>query len=325
MAGEWISMRVGLAKDPRVLAMAELLASNRDFVAWLVSANPDVTPGVTHNAHRYVTRHVTAAICVSGLLSLWGVANESAKPDNDDAVLKHCTLDMLDVMTGVPGFGLALARVGWAIAEDDAAGTRVRLPDFLQLNRIADERPKKLSGAERTRKWREKQAQKDAEAEPNRDETVTSRVTPGDDTGQNSTGQNNSEKHPPTPKGGAKRKVAAHKKGLGSYTDDFERFWNAYPKQGRSGKGKAFEHWQAHDLGEFTDTIVKDVEQRAREHWGWIKDGGKYVPMAPTYLNQKRWNDPIVDPPPDGGGGRRAIEHANDQTGQKWAEGASDE
>lgn len=74
------------------------------------------------------------------------------------------------------------------------------------------------------------------------------------------------------------------------FTPGFIRFWNAYPK--KEAKQEAWKSWRrdAEELGleEFVDTLIRDINARMRSDRKW-KDG--FIPMASTYLNQRRWND----------------------------------
>lgn len=77
-------------------------------------------------------------------------------------------------------------------------------------------------------------------------------------------------------------------------TDElFDLFWNAYPnKSAKQTARKAFGKVTEKLLRE---TILPDLEKR-RTSEQWTKDGGAYIPHASTYINQKRWTDPITYP-----------------------------
>lgn len=154
MAGDWIKMRVSLAKDPAVIAMADYLSECREFMDWLTDP-VRVTCG--ESAYEHVTRNVTVAVTVSALLVFWGVANEVGKPDGDDLVMRHATLDSIDEACGVPCFGEAMQFVEWAIQEDSGGKRSIRLPKFLINNVPAEDRSRK-GNAERQKRFREKQA-----------------------------------------------------------------------------------------------------------------------------------------------------------------------
>lgn len=90
-------------------------------------------------------------------------------------------------------------------------------------------------------------------------------------------------------------------KGIGkslskSQSISFEKFWNLYPK--KTGKGKAKDSWLK--LNPDTDFLVKilfAVEQQKKSEQ-WQKDGGQFIPLPTTWLNQSRWDDdPIVNIP----------------------------
>jgi hypothetical protein len=71
----------------------------------------------------------------------------------------------------------------------------------------------------------------------------------------------------------------------------FTRFWTAYPaKKAKPAALKAFNRLKASD--ELTSQIIADIEkQKASEQWQ--KNGGQFIPMPATYLNQRRWEDGI--------------------------------
>jgi hypothetical protein len=138
MAGDWVKMRSALLANPKVHAIAKAVGSDPRAVAALtcgLSGRPDRV--LSRNALRYVT--VTALLCV------WSSANEHAA----EGILSCCDLEDLDEIAGLPGFGQAMAAVGWAVA--DEAGKCVSLPNFSEHNTPAKDR----TGAERQRRYRE--------------------------------------------------------------------------------------------------------------------------------------------------------------------------
>lgn len=100
--------------------------------------------------------------------------------------------------------------------------------------------------------------------------------------------------------------------------EKFEEFWNLWPSPRRTGKALAKAKWDAivgptglrtRAKDPTTDTYIpltlsatpEEIIaglKRAREQWsgtgaekyGW-KDGGKFIPMPITWLNQGRWMD----------------------------------
>lgn len=109
------------------------------------------------------------------------------------------------------------------------------------------------------------------------------------------------------------------------YSAAFEQFWAAYPSNRRSKKLEAYQRWQRDGLEEFAETIVRDVTERARGHWGWLKDGGQYVPGAQVYLHGRRWNDAIEPPPSHGEGRRGRAEAHNEDAADRWADARTHE
>lgn len=172
MAGDWIKMRVSLAKDPRVIAMADYLSDQPNFINWITS--PTQTKEEL-SAYRYVTRNVTVSVTVAALLQVWGAANEAGKPDGDDLVMHHTRRDTLDEVSGVPCFGEAMEHVEWATEECVNGKMRVRLPKFLINNVPAEDRAKR-GNADRQRRYREKHNESsNAEVTVTRNVTVTHR------------------------------------------------------------------------------------------------------------------------------------------------------
>jgi uncharacterized protein YdaU (DUF1376 family) len=116
------------------------------------------------------------------------------------------------------------------------------------------------------------------------------------------------------------------KPGSEAYSDGFIGFWDAYPSGKRSKKLEAWKVWYRDELEEFASAIVKDIERRKSEHWGWLKENGAFIPGAQVYLNGRRWNDDIEPPPRGGGGGRRSTtEQANAERAGTWANGGKQE
>ena len=78
----------------------------------------------------------------------------------------------------------------------------------------------------------------------------------------------------------------------------FEKFWSAYPKkQSRAMAEKAWN--KLAPSSELIEIILAKIIQ-FRKTDQWTHDGGKYIPMPSTFLNQRRWEDSldISEPPP---------------------------
>ena len=70
----------------------------------------------------------------------------------------------------------------------------------------------------------------------------------------------------------------------------FERFWAIYPNHANK---KTAEKKFAKLKKETIITMVNDVKKRKVEHDQWLKG---FIPHLATYINQERWNDPIIKP-----------------------------
>lgn len=66
-----------------------------------------------------------------------------------------------------------------------------------------------------------------------------------------------------------------------------DTFWSTYPK--REAKKDAFQAWLKIDT-ELYDKIIAAIQaQKVSENW--TKEKGKYIPLAATWLNGRRWED----------------------------------
>ena len=72
------------------------------------------------------------------------------------------------------------------------------------------------------------------------------------------------------------------------YTAGFDAFWNAYPR--KQGKAKAMEYWRRDRLSNKSKEIMDALSLFVRSD-DWLRDGGKFIPFASTWLNQKRYLD----------------------------------
>jgi len=95
---------------------------------------------------------------------------------------------------------------------------------------------------------------------------------------------------------GMKRRVA-HTAPKGEDAKHFERFWTIYPTRRRVDKAACLRKWVTHRLDEHIDAILKGIAE-LRERDSWDREGGQYVPMAATFLNQRRWESVVVDDDP---------------------------
>lgn len=160
---EWTKMRNTLPANPKVIGMAQFLGAQRKLLEPL-------TTGFGGPMLEIVTLDVVVSIVVCGLLRVWGAANEVAR----DGVLKGVTLEGLDAIAHVPGFGAAMAEVGWARESKRPRG--VELPNFTEFNVPVDTR-----AAERQKRYRDKLKHgDDPEPERNGERYVTRDVTRND-------------------------------------------------------------------------------------------------------------------------------------------------
>jgi hypothetical protein len=119
----WIKIRADLESDPRVHRMAAHIAKSAPGYI-LTYQSKDLFGSVTDTVTRNALRDVT----VMGLSRVWFAANDHTT----DGVFRHADLSYLDDLAHIPGFGAAMASVGYAI--HDAEAHTVTLPRFVEHN-----------------------------------------------------------------------------------------------------------------------------------------------------------------------------------------------
>ncbi len=113
------------------------------------------------------------------------------------------------------------------------------------------------------------------------------------------------EESPPTPQGAmsSPRLLAG---GALPRADQgrFDRFWRAYPR--RESKAEAVKWWQRHRPDEATVALMLDAIARKMQAAEWQQEGGRYINLPSTWLNQRRWEDEPASP-------LRALPHNHPQ------------
>ena len=84
-------------------------------------------------------------------------------------------------------------------------------------------------------------------------------------------------------------------------TEEFKRFWAAYPK--RKSKGDAAKAWN--EIAPPIETVLAALSWQVAS-WDWTKDGGQYVPYPATYLRSTGWEDEPTRSAPRAAGGKTA-------------------
>lgn len=276
----WVKMRVWLAKDPKVIAIAAKLQGDKSFLDWCGCA--------------CVSRRLAVAATVAALLPLWGVAREQGRAGGDDLALDHLQLDDLDVICDTPGIGRAMAAVGWARQGDSC----VILPRFFRKNPSTEARDRKRErDAQRQRERR-------AALKSPGDVAATSPQASPASRAPRERGEIESNTEPPYPPAGgepaplpAKNGVPKKPRAAAEADPAFLRFWEAYPrKEAKRKAAQAFARL-APSAG-LLESILGAVERQRRS--GCLEpraaaDGRSVIPHPATWLNNRRWED---SPPP---------------------------
>jgi hypothetical protein len=151
MAGDWIKMRTDLYRDPKVCLIAD----------YLLDEDSDLSRYVNQHMQRdiTVTRNVMRNMTVGALVSVWGVLRHRGKRVDNDLIVKYCGVGVIDDLADLPGFGGAMAAVGWV--EETEEG--IVLPRFFEEFNIDPGEDAKAKNAERQRRHRAKLKEKSNE------------------------------------------------------------------------------------------------------------------------------------------------------------------
>lgn len=164
MAEDWIKMRTDLYRDPKVCVIADLLLSSDGELARYVSQNMQRDIAVTRN----VTRNAT----VGALVTVWGVMRLRGRRKGSDLFCPFASLSVIDDIADLPGFGDAMASVGWAYQSDDG----LVFPRFFEEYNADPAEKNPSPSAERQRRYRERQKTQ-ADGEKPSESDVTGNVT----------------------------------------------------------------------------------------------------------------------------------------------------
>jgi len=155
MAGDWIKMRTDLYRDPKVCVIADILLDPNSPLAR--STKRDIERDMS------VTRNVTRNVTVGALVSVWGVLRHRGKRFGDDLIVPNCKVAIIDDLADIPGFGEAMAAVGWVTETTQG----LVLPNFFDEYNVDPSDKKREKDAARQRRHRAAKA------------TVTNGVTNG--------------------------------------------------------------------------------------------------------------------------------------------------
>jgi predicted phage replisome organizer len=80
---------------------------------------------------------------------------------------------------------------------------------------------------------------------------------------------------------------------VSKYTGEFLKFYESYPR--KVGKEPAWKAWKKRN-GDRPDieTLLKILEEQKRSDQ-WQKEGGQFVPLPATWINQGRWDDKLEE------------------------------
>ena len=144
MSDDWIKVRTGIYRDPKVSVMADALSAEDGPLARYVNQN--------EQRNMTVTRNVTRNAVVGALVTVWGVTRHRGKRYGDDLKLAGVTAYVIDDIADLPGFGEAMVAAGWATETDEG----LTLPNFFEDYNEEPSAYKRSANAERQKRYRDK-------------------------------------------------------------------------------------------------------------------------------------------------------------------------
>ncbi|WP_144624393.1 replication protein [Acinetobacter nosocomialis] len=80
------------------------------------------------------------------------------------------------------------------------------------------------------------------------------------------------------------------KQGVG-YSENFEKFWSAYPTcKRKSDKSGTYKTFTKHE-GSFAIKTLLSILEKQKSDVSWTKQDGEFIPSPSTWLNQKQWEN----------------------------------
>ena len=98
----------------------------------------------------------------------------------------------------------------------------------------------------------------------------------------------------------------------------FDAFWQAYPR--KTAKGAAEAAWRKLKPDEPLVARMLAAVEVAKQSAQWQRDGGQYIPLPSTWLNQRRWEDEHVAPTLSERRGHSRLPPAADSRESKYDE-----
>ncbi|TPT98431.1 replication protein [Acinetobacter baumannii] len=75
------------------------------------------------------------------------------------------------------------------------------------------------------------------------------------------------------------------------YSENFEKFWSAYPTcKRKSDKSGTYKTFTKHE-GSFAIETLLSILEKQKSDVSWTKQDGEFIPSPSTWLNQKQWEN----------------------------------
>ena len=203
---------------------------------------------------------------VGKLHRVWTIASENSL----DGTLRMMSPELFDSILRLEGFSREMMSVGW-LAHDDTRG--LYCPNFDH--------------------WQESTSLKRAKEREKKRRQRQGKSVPGTKRGQVGTKRGQTRDHVPNTDTDTDIESNTPCSPPVGDASGFEVFWKAYPATRRIDKAKCEAKWRARKLDLIAEKIVAHVRAMAKTE-DWTKDGHKFAPQTTTYLNQSRWETPLV-------------------------------
>ncbi|HEO1774362.1 helix-turn-helix domain-containing protein [Acinetobacter baumannii] len=87
------------------------------------------------------------------------------------------------------------------------------------------------------------------------------------------------------------REKTEKSKAKNEYSENFEKFWSAYPTcKRKSDKSGTYKTFTKHE-GSFAIETLLSILEKQKSDVSWTKQDGEFIPSPSTWLNQKQWEN----------------------------------
>jgi hypothetical protein len=225
---------------------------------WIqMRVNLDTDPAVLEMAARL---NIEECVVVGRLWKLWSWADQHVTDNYNIAV----TRTAIDRIVGLSGFADAMCATTWLCGEDNA----MQMPNLERYQ--GNNAKKRASDREKAARYRHRKRHLAVTtSSPSRHHSVTT------------------ESPEKTQRREEKNSTPVVPKGDMAADQDFADFWETYPR--KENKKAAYKAWRQTAAARPPIEVLIAAVLEFKDCDQWVRDSGKFIPHAATWLNAHRW------------------------------------